>query len=67
MDKAYVKVYQQKKTVAYADYRVHKCYISPFDLYLSDKRPVIIWKKKQEKGPNQDPSNIRNFQKIGMP
>ncbi len=42
MDEAYVKLYFQKKTVAYADYRVNKCYISPFDLYLSEKRPVII-------------------------
>jgi hypothetical protein len=42
MDKAFVKLYLQKKTVAYADYRIGKCYISPFDLYLSGKRPVII-------------------------
>ncbi len=42
MDKAFVKLYLQKRTVAYADYRIHKCYISPFDLYLSGKRPVIV-------------------------
>jgi hypothetical protein len=31
-DEAYVKLYEQKKTVAYADYKIGKFYISPFDL-----------------------------------
>jgi hypothetical protein len=39
---AYVKLYLQKRKVAYADYKVHMCYISPFDLYLDDKTPIII-------------------------
>ena len=28
----YVKIYYQRRTVTYADYRVHKFYISPDDL-----------------------------------
>jgi len=31
-DDSYVKLYFQKKTVAYADYKVGMLYISPFDL-----------------------------------
>lgn len=36
-----VKLYYQLLTVNYADYKVGKCYISPFDL-LSDKYPILI-------------------------
>ena len=32
----YVKLYLQKKTVAYADYKVSCCYISPNDLQLAN-------------------------------
>lgn len=39
---AYVKLYLQKRTVSYADYKVDRCYISPFDVYLEEKTPVII-------------------------
>lgn len=42
LDSAYVKLYLQKRTVAYADYKVHMCYISPSDLFISGKRPVIV-------------------------
>jgi len=35
-DESYVKLYIQKKTVAYADYRVGMLYISPFDLKTSE-------------------------------
>jgi len=31
----YVKIYYQKKTVNYADYKVKKFYISPDDLYVN--------------------------------
>lgn len=41
-DEANVKVYCQKKTVAYADYRVGFWYISPSDLFLSDGTSVVI-------------------------
>ena len=42
IDSAYVKLYLQKRTVAYADYKIHMCYISPFDLYTDGLTPVII-------------------------
>lgn len=42
IDDAFVKLYLQKKTVSYADYKINKMYISPFDLYLSGQRPVIV-------------------------
>ena len=41
-DDCYVKLYMQKRTVAYADYIVGHCYISPFDLMREDNQPVII-------------------------
>lgn len=39
--KDYVKIYLQKKTVNYADYKIGLCYISAFDLY-DEKRKIII-------------------------
>jgi len=44
----YVKVYFQKRIVNYADYKIGKFYISPFDLFI-DKSEVIIEKRKGEK------------------
>jgi len=48
-DEAHVKVYEQKRTVDYADYRVGMLYASPFDLFV-DGEPVItkLGKKKNE-------------------
>lgn len=43
----YVKIYEQKKVVDYADYKVGMWYISPFDLYDLDGYDVI---KKTEVG-----------------
>jgi hypothetical protein len=40
-DESFIKLYLQKRTVAYADYKVGLCYISPFDLYLSTGQRVI--------------------------
>jgi hypothetical protein len=37
----YVKMYLQKRTVAYADYKVDRCYLSPNDLQLANGLPVI--------------------------
>ena len=37
-----VKLYLQKRPVAYADYKVGLCYISPFDLLRELEQPVII-------------------------
>ena len=41
IDASYVKMYYQKRTVAYADYKVGMVYISPFEL-TSDKFPVLV-------------------------
>src|ERR1039458_8821020 len=40
-DKSDVKVYWQKKTVDYADYRVGRYYISPFDLVDGEDKDLI--------------------------
>ena len=37
-----VKLYLQKRPVAYADYKVGLCYMSPFDLLRDEMQPVII-------------------------
>lgn len=39
-----IKLYYQLKSVDYADYKFGRCYISPFDLYVSGF--VVIEKKK---------------------
>ena len=41
-DPTFVKLYLQKRPVAYADYKVGLCYISPFDLLRDEMQPVII-------------------------
>ena len=38
---SYVKLYVQKRTVAYADYQIGYCYISPFDLEMASTCPVV--------------------------
>ena len=40
-DESNVKLYFQRKTVEYADYKINMVYISPFDL-TSDKYPLLI-------------------------
>lgn len=40
-DESLVKIYYQKKTVKYADYKLGMCYISPFDL-TSDKYETLV-------------------------
>lgn len=40
-----VKLYLQKRTVAYADYKIGMCYISPFDLVVANFSPVIFGSK----------------------
>ena len=47
IDTAFVKVYFQLKPVDYADYLVHKCYISPFDLITDDGRIIEKLSKTQ--------------------
>ena len=36
-----VKLYVQKRTVAYADYKIGYCYLSPFDVVMASTCPVI--------------------------
>jgi len=40
-DDSYVKLYFQKRIVAYADYKIGRYYISPFDLVMEYNQPVI--------------------------
>jgi hypothetical protein len=51
-DESNVKVYDQKRSVDYADYRVGLVYISPFDLFVEGE-PVItkLEKEKSRSGP----------------
>lgn len=43
-----VKLYYQLLPVNYADYKIDKCYISPFDL-TSDRYPELITKLERKK------------------
>ena len=45
-DKANVKIYEQKKLVDYADYKIGLFYISPFDLCTKDGRIIEPLRKK---------------------
>ena len=47
-DEANVKVYEQKRKVDYADYKVGLLYVSPFDL-LVDGEPVITKLDRKKK------------------
>lgn len=42
MDAAYVKVYRQKRTVSYADYKIGLWYISPEDVIVSGFGEVFV-------------------------
>ena len=50
-DQSNVKVYDQKRTVDYADYKVGLFYISPFDLFVEGE-PVITKLERTKKGTN---------------
>lgn len=41
-DVSNVMLYLQKRTVAYADYKIGMCYMSPSDLLRDEMQPVII-------------------------
>ena len=47
-DSRRIKVYFQKKPVDYADYRIGRWYISPFDL-VTDQHPVLVEPLRKEK------------------
>jgi hypothetical protein len=55
-DQSSVKVYDQKRTVDYADYKVGLFYISPFDLSIGGE-PVVM-KLKQRAKPLDDVKNL---------
>jgi len=40
-DESYVKLYIQKKTVAYADYKIGMLYISPFELKTEEIEELV--------------------------
>jgi hypothetical protein len=47
-DKSFVKIYEQKKTVAYADYKIGMWYISPFDLKTNALQMLVKPLKEEE-------------------
>ncbi len=49
-DEANVKVYEQHKTVNYADYKVGLLYISPFDLIVGGEPVITKLDRKRENG-----------------
>jgi hypothetical protein len=48
-----VKVYEQKKVVDYADYKVGLLYISPCDLFV-EREPVITKMEKKRSVPHSE-------------
>jgi hypothetical protein len=45
-DESRVKVYEQKRRVDYADYKVGLLYISPFDLFVEGEQVIAKLEKK---------------------
>jgi len=52
-DQSNVKVYEQSKAVDYADYRVERFYISPFDLLVEGKPVITELEKKESASPSK--------------
>ena len=48
-DQSNVKVYDQKRTVEYADFKVGLFYISPFDLFVKEEAAITKVEKKKSK------------------
>jgi hypothetical protein len=44
-----VKVYDQKRSVDYADYKVGLYYISPFDLFVEGEAVITKLEKKESR------------------
>lgn len=63
VDSCRVKVYLQRKPVDYADYRVGRWYISPFDL-VTDRHPVLIEPLKKGKHGNVQEAPRRDGQAV---
>jgi hypothetical protein len=47
-DESRVKVYEQKRSVDYADYKVGLCYISPFDLFVDGEQVIAKLDSKRK-------------------
>ena len=52
-DQSNVKVYDQKKTVDYADYKVGLFYISAFDLFIVGEPVISKLEKKRPSSPSK--------------
>jgi len=52
-DQSNVKVYDQKRTVEYADYKVGLFYISPFDLFVEGDPVITKVGKKRSSSPSE--------------
>ena len=48
-----MKVYEQLRTVDYADYKVGLFYISPFDLFVEGKPVITELEKKESASPSK--------------
>jgi hypothetical protein len=52
-DQSNVKVYEQSKTVDYADYKVGLYYISPFDLFVGGEQVITKLEKREFSSPSK--------------
>ena len=52
-DQSNVKVYDQKRTVEYADYEVGLFYISPFDLFVEGEAVITKLENKESSSPSK--------------
>ena len=52
-DQSNVKVYEQSRTVEYADYKVGLFYISPFDLYVEGEGVITKLERKKSRSPSK--------------
>jgi hypothetical protein len=52
-DESRVKVYDQKKSVDYADYKVGLVYISPFDLFVEGEAVITKVEKRRSSSPSK--------------
>ena len=52
-DQSNVKVYDQKRTVEYADYKVGLFYISAFDLFVGGEPVNTKLEKKESRSPSE--------------
>jgi hypothetical protein len=51
-DQSNVKVYDQKRTVEYADYRVGLIYVDPLDLFVEGEPVITKLEKRKSRSPS---------------